>query len=69
MDKNRKQGTQREIKGTIKEVTGKVTGDKSKEVAGNIEQNTGKVPKHVGQTADQLRDATHKRGGDIDHRP
>ncbi len=68
MDKNRKQGTQREIKGTIKEVTGKGTGDKSKEVAGNIEKNTGKVQKHVGQTADQLRDAAPKRD-DIDHRP
>src|SRR6185437_10152051 len=69
MDKNRTEGTKREFKGTVKEVTGKVTGDKSKEVAGNIEKNIGKVQKYVGQTADQLRDAAHKRGDDIDHRP
>jgi uncharacterized protein YjbJ (UPF0337 family) len=61
MDKNRTQGAKREFKGTVKEVTGNVTGDKSKEVAGNIEKNTGKAQKHVGQAADHMRDAAHKR--------
>ena len=64
MDKNRTQGAKREFKGTVKEVTGKVTGNKDKEVAGNIEKNTGKMQKKIGEAADHMRDAA--RSGDID---
>jgi uncharacterized protein YjbJ (UPF0337 family) len=38
MDKNRTEGTKHEVKGTVKEGIGKVTGNKSKEAAGNIEE-------------------------------
>ena len=34
MDKNRTEGTKHEIKGAVKELVGKVTGNRSKEIAG-----------------------------------
>ena len=55
MDKNRTEGAKHEFKGTVKEVAGKITGNKSREVAGNIEKNVGKVQKHLGEAADETR--------------
>lgn len=49
MDKNRTEGTKHEIKGAIKEVAGKVTGNKAREVAGNVEKNVGKMQNEVGE--------------------
>jgi uncharacterized protein YjbJ (UPF0337 family) len=60
MDKNRNLGTRHEIKGAVKEVIGKVTGNKSKEIAGNLEKNLGKVQKNAGEAADAIRDAAKK---------
>lgn len=62
MDKNRTEGTKREVSGAVKEGVGKVTGDRSKEAAGNIEKNTGKVQRKVGEATDDIRnDQTHRR--------
>jgi uncharacterized protein YjbJ (UPF0337 family) len=61
LDKNRTEGTKHEIKGAVKEVIGKVTGNKAKEVAGTIEKNAGKVQNEVGKAADKARDAQRKR--------
>lgn len=55
VDKNRTEGMKREIKGTIKEGAGKLTGNKAREVSGNIEKNAGKVQKAVGKAADRAR--------------
>jgi len=55
MDKNRKEGMKHEIKGGAKELAGKVTGNKVKEVAGNLEKNAGKVQHEVGKQADDER--------------
>jgi len=60
MDTNRKEGTQREIKGAVKEEVGKLTGNTSKEVAGNIEKNLGKLQKAVGKASDAVRNAVRK---------
>ncbi|TZF90214.1 CsbD family protein [Lysobacter lacus] len=44
-----------EVKGSIKEATGKLTGDRSKQLEGNVEKNVGKVERSVGQAQDDLR--------------
>lgn len=56
MERNRTEGTKHEIKGANKEVTGKVTGNKSKEVAGYVEKNVGKMQNEVGKATDHARD-------------
>jgi len=61
MDKNRKEGIKHEIKGAAKELVGKITGNKSKELAGNAEKNIGKVQKNAGEAADAIRDASAKK--------
>lgn len=58
MDKNRTEGTKREISGAVKEGVGKATGDRSKELEGNIQKNTGKVQREVGKAADEVREKT-----------
>jgi len=60
MDKNRTDGTKHEIKGAVKELVGKVTGNTSKEIAGNLEKNLGKVQRKAGEASDEIRDAAKK---------
>ena len=60
MDKNRKDGAERELKGTVKEFIGKVTGNESKELAGSVERKLGKVQKAAGEASDEIRDAAKK---------
>ena len=60
MDKNRTDGTKHEIKGAVKELVGKVTGNSSKELAGNLEKNLGKVQRKAGEASDEIRDAAKK---------
>jgi uncharacterized protein YjbJ (UPF0337 family) len=56
VDKNRTEGMKHEVKGSVKEVAGKITGNPAKEVAGNIEKNAGKVQREVGKATDRARD-------------
>jgi uncharacterized protein YjbJ (UPF0337 family) len=60
MDHNRKDGGTHEIKGAVKEMVGKVTGNSSKELAGQLEKNLGKVQRKAGEAADEIRDAAKK---------
>lgn len=60
MDKNTKNGLEHEVKGTIKEVIGKITGDKTQELAGKAEKNLGKAQQKVGEATDKLVDAVRK---------
>ncbi len=60
MDKNRKSGIEHQVKGTVKEMTGKLTGDKSQELAGKAEKNLGKAQQKVGEATDKLVDAVRK---------
>lgn len=55
MDKDEVKGTAKEIKGGLKEVAGRVTGDKSTEVKGNIEKNVGTAQRKVGEVKDDLK--------------
>ena len=61
MDKNRTEGAKHQIKGTAKEVAGKVTGNHTRELAGNLEKNAGKVQKEIGKANDAERDAEGRR--------
>ena len=60
MDKNRTEGLKHEVKGAVKEVAGKVTGNKLREAKGNLEKNAGKVQNAVGKSADKARDEIKK---------
>ena len=56
MDDDRIKGAAKEVKGTIKEAAGKVTGNQQTEAEGNIEKNVGKVQRAAGEAKDQARD-------------
>ncbi|MCE4340654.1 CsbD family protein [Xanthomonas hortorum] len=58
MDKNRIEGTAKQVKGSVKEAIGRVTGDKSTELEGAAEKNIGKVQSKAGEVADKARDAS-----------
>jgi uncharacterized protein YjbJ (UPF0337 family) len=60
MDKNRTHGAKHQVKGTLREAAGKVTGNKPKEVSGKIEKNVGKAQRTAGQTADEVRNANRR---------
>jgi uncharacterized protein YjbJ (UPF0337 family) len=57
MDKDRIEGAAKQVKGTIKEAIGKVTGDTKTEAEGKAEKAAGKVQNAVGGAKDSLRDA------------
>jgi uncharacterized protein YjbJ (UPF0337 family) len=50
-------GRLEETKGTIKEATGKVVGDKTLEAKGNMQKNLGKVQAKVGDVTQEVRNA------------
>ncbi|MCE4364800.1 CsbD family protein [Xanthomonas hortorum] len=58
MDKKRIEGTAKQVKGSVKEAIGRVTGDKSTELEGAAEKNIGKVQSKAGEVADKVRDAS-----------
>ena len=60
MDKNRTAGAEKELKGTVKEFIGKITGNEAKELAGSVERKLGKVQKAAGEASDEIRDAAKK---------
>jgi len=55
MDKDRIKGSVKQAKGTIKEVTGKVTGDAKLESEGKADKVAGKVQNAVGGMKDAIR--------------
>jgi uncharacterized protein YjbJ (UPF0337 family) len=60
MHKDRKEGLEHEVKGAVKEVAGKVTGNKLREAEGKLEKNAGKVQHAAGKAADKARDAVRR---------
>jgi uncharacterized protein YjbJ (UPF0337 family) len=58
MDKDRSAGIAHQVKGSVKEAAGKVTGDKKLEAEGKGEKVAGKVQNAVGGAKDSVRDAT-----------
>jgi uncharacterized protein YjbJ (UPF0337 family) len=57
MDKDRIEGVAKQVKGSIKEAIGKVTGDTQTQVEGAAEKAAGKAQNTVGGVKDAARDA------------
>jgi uncharacterized protein YjbJ (UPF0337 family) len=57
MDKDRIEGVAHQVKGSIKEAIGKVTGDTKTEAEGKVEKTGGKVQEGVGHAKDKIRGA------------
>jgi len=60
MDKDRIEGAAKQVKGTIKETVGKITGDAKTETEGKAEKAAGKMQNTVGGAKDAARDALKK---------
>lgn len=60
MDKDRIAGATKQVKGTIKEAVGKITGDAKTEAEGKTEKAAGKVQNAVGGAKDTLRNVLKK---------
>ena len=58
MDKNRIEGSIKEIKGAAKETIGKVDGDAKLQSEGKADKEAGKLQNAVGGLTDAVRDAT-----------
>jgi uncharacterized protein YjbJ (UPF0337 family) len=57
MNKDQVKGRVEETKGSIKEATGKVIGDKALEAKGNIQKNLGKVQGKFGDVEKDVADS------------
>ncbi len=60
MDKDRIEGGAKQVKGTIKEAAGKITGNARTQAEGNAEKTAGKVQNAAGGAKDAARDALKK---------
>ena len=60
MDKNRVEGSIKEVKGATKEAVGKAIGDAKLQSDGKAEKTVGKVQNAVGGLNDAVRDAVKK---------
>jgi len=60
MDKNRIEGSIKEIKGAAKETLGKVVGDAKLESEGKADKTAGKIQNAIGGLSDAVRDAAKK---------
>jgi uncharacterized protein YjbJ (UPF0337 family) len=60
MDKDRIDGAARQVKGSIKEAVGKVTGDSKTQAEGIAEKAAGKLQNAVGGAKDAARDTLKK---------
>ena len=56
MDKDRVGGIAKQVKGSIKEAIGKITGDTKTEAEGTVEKTGGKAQNTVGSVKDKARD-------------
>lgn len=60
MDKDRIKGTAEQVKGSIKEAVGKITGNDKLELEGKTDKVAGKAQAKVGEAKDAVRDAVKK---------
>jgi uncharacterized protein YjbJ (UPF0337 family) len=60
MDKNRIDGSIKEIKGAAKEAVGKALGDAKLQSDGKSDQAAGKIQNAIGGVSDTVRDALKK---------
>jgi uncharacterized protein YjbJ (UPF0337 family) len=57
MDKNRSEGAGRQAAGAIKEVAGKLTGNRQMQAEGAVTKAAGKLQNAAGKVADKARKA------------
>jgi uncharacterized protein YjbJ (UPF0337 family) len=57
MDKDQIKGAAKDMKGSVEEAAGKVTGDRELEARGVADKTVGKLQKGVGKLKDAARDA------------
>ncbi len=57
MDKNRIDGIARQAKGTIKEATGKITGNEKLQAEGKAEKMAGRAQEKLGKAKDTITKA------------
>ena len=57
MDKDRVEGSAKQVKGSIKDAAGKVLGDSKLQAEGKADKVEGKVQNTVGSAKDKLREA------------
>ena len=60
MDKDRIAGVAKEVKGSVKEVMGKVVGDAKLQSDGKTERTAGKIQNAVGGIKDTVREVVKK---------
>ncbi|KWF16377.1 CsbD family protein [Burkholderia pseudomultivorans] len=60
MDRNRIEGKRKQVKGSVKEALGKVTGDRRTEAEGVAEQEAGRLQEKAGEAADAARRNTER---------
>lgn len=60
MDKDRIEGTAKQVKGGLKEAAGKLTGDAKLKIEGRADKAEGKIQNAVGGAKDAVRDAVKK---------
>jgi uncharacterized protein YjbJ (UPF0337 family) len=60
MDKNRIDGATKQVKGSVKEAIGKLTGDRKAQLEGAAEKQIGKAQVKAGEAADKVRDTLKK---------
>jgi uncharacterized protein YjbJ (UPF0337 family) len=60
MDKDRVEGSAKQVKGAVKETIGKVVGDAKLEAEGKADKAEGKVQNAIGGLKDAARDAVKK---------
>ncbi|AKM02375.1 MULTISPECIES: CsbD family protein [Burkholderia cepacia complex] len=58
MDSNRIEGKLKQLKGSLKEALGKVTGDRKTEAEGVAEQQAGRIQEQAGEATDATRKQT-----------
>ena len=57
MDKDRVEGSAKQMKGSVKDAAGKLTGDSRLEAEGKADKAEGKVQNTIGGAKDKIRDA------------
>ncbi len=55
MDNNRIDGIGHEVKGSVKEQVGELTGNRSQQVEGNVEKHVGKAEQMIDAISDRMR--------------
>ncbi len=61
MNKDRVEGSARQVKGTIKETAGKLTGDTKLQGEGKAEKTAGKIQNTVGGVKDTIKELADEK--------